>query len=370
MNEEVSAMFMPRKSAQRSNSSSSLSSNSSTSSNGTVVNDGMNGNPQNTSGALTPITDPGGSQGGEGRSESKSQGNTMQRKKPARPKGWIGPWPLGKAEASSAVTAARPQSILATNGVTAASSMSNMQQQHSVIPSQGQPQTPTTQQNGVRGGAAPTEASPALYLLSQNGTFERKTISVPYYPDNLRIGRQTNQKTVPTPTNGYFDSKVLSRQHAEIWADRSGKIWIRDVRSSNGTFVNGSRLSAENRDSEPHELQTGDHLELGIDIVSEDQKTVVHHKVAAKVEHAGFLGQGGVIGNVLDMGFGDLDPSNAQNGLIRGRTNTQGSGAMAAQQQRGQQMQLGMAGVGQQMPRNFWLTPITTEAIVKRLTVG
>ena len=104
--------------------------------------------------------------------------------------------------------------------------------------------------------------------------------------------------------------------------------------------------------------------------MSEDQKTVVHHKVAAKVEHAGFLGQGGVIGNVLDMGFGDLDPSNAQNGLIRGRTNTQGSGAMAAQQQRGQQMQLGMAGVGQQMPRNFWLTPITTEAIVKRLTVG
>ena len=224
MNEEVSAMFMPRKSAQRSNSTSSLSSNSSISSNGTMVNDGMNGNPPSTSGALTPITDPGGSQGGEGRSESKSQGNTMQRKKPARPKGWIGPWPLGKAEASAAVTAARPQSILATNGVTAASSMSNMQQQHSVIPSQGQPQTQTTQQNGVRGGAAPTEASPALYLLSQNGTFERKTISVPYYPDNLRIGRQTNQKTVPTPTNGYFDSKVLSRQHAEIWADRSGKI--------------------------------------------------------------------------------------------------------------------------------------------------
>src|ERR1700709_2973534 len=130
-----------------------------------------------------------------------------------------------------------------------------------------------------------------------NGTFERKTISVPYYPDSLRIGRQTNAKTVPTPANGFFDSKVLSRQHAEIWADRNGKIWIRDVKSSNGTFVNGARLSAENRDSEPHELQTQDHLELGIDIVSEDQKTVVHHKVAAKVEHAGYLG---ATNNVLD----------------------------------------------------------------------
>lgn len=267
----------------------------------------------------------------------------------------------------------RPQSVLATNGVGAASSMSNLaqQQQHSVLSSQGQQQTNTQQQNGARQNAAPAEATPALYLLSQNGTFDAKRISVPYYPDNLRIGRQTNAKTVPTPTNGYFDSKVLSRQHAEIWSDRTGKIWIRDVRSSNGTFVNGSRLSAENRDSEPHELQTGDHLELGIDIVSEDQKTVVHHKVAAKVEHAGFLGPGGLPAgnNVLDMGFGDLDPSNGQNVLMRGRTNTQGS--MPSQQQRpGQQMQMGGMGGGQQMPRNFWLTPITTEAIVKRLTVS
>lgn len=370
MQDEVSPMFMPRKSAQRSNSSSSLSSNSSTSSSGTATNGSMNGSSTNTSGTLTPITDPGGQGARGGAFEAQGQsGNTLHRKKPARPREANGPWPIGKAEASAVVTAARPQSILATNGITAASSMSSMQQQqqHSVLPSQGQHQIPTQQQNGVRLNAPPTEATPALYLLSQNGTFERKTISVPYYPDNLRIGRQTNAKTVPTPTNGYFDSKVLSRQHAEIWSDRSGKIWIRDVRSSNGTFVNGSRLSAENRDSEPHELQTGDHLELGIDIVSEDQKTVVHHKVAAKVEHAGFLGQGGLAGSVLDMGFGDLDPSNGQNGLMRGRTNTQQS--MPGQQRQGQQMQMGM-GTGQQMPRNFWLTPITTEAIIKRLTVS
>lgn len=334
----------------------------------------MNGSSANTSGTLTPITDPGG-QGARGGAfpGQEQSGNLLPRKKPARPREANGPWPIGKAEPSAGVTSVRPQSVLATNGIGAASSMSNLaqQQQHSVLPSQGQQQTTTQQQNGVRGGAAPAEATPALYLLSQNGTFEAKRISVPYYPDNLRIGRQTNAKTVPTPTNGYFDSKVLSRQHAEIWSDRNGKIWIRDVRSSNGTFVNGSRLSAENRDSEPHELQTGDHLELGIDIVSEDQKTVVHHKVAAKVEHAGFLGPGGLPAgnNVLDMGFGDLDPSNGQNVLMRGRTNTQGS--MPGQQQRpGQQMQMGGMAAGQQMPRNFWLTPITTEAIVKRLTVS
>lgn len=205
-----------------------------------------------------------------------------------------------------------------------------------------------------------------------NGTFERKTISVPFYPDSLRIGRQTNAKTIPTPANGFFDSKVLSRQHAEIWAERNGKIWIRDVKSSNGTFVNGARLSAENRDSEPHELQTQDHLELGIDIVSEDQKTVVHHKVAAKVEHAGFLG---TTNNVLDMNFGDLDPANgammipSQGSLqMRGRAGSQGSvnsngrlgppASIASNQ---------MGAMSQQRPMNFWLTPVTTEQIVKRL---
>lgn len=199
-----------------------------------------------------------------------------------------------------------------------------------------------------------------------NGTFERKTITVPYYPDNLRIGRQTNIKSVPTPTNGFFDSKVLSRQHAEIWADRNGKIWIRDIRSSNGTFVNGTRLSPENRESEPHELQTQDHLELGIDIVSEDQKTVVHHKVAAKVEHAGFLG---ATNNVLDMNFGDLDPANGvlmlptQNGMVRGRTNSQGSILS-----NGRAAGPGAINAAAQRPMNFWLTPVTTEQIMKRLT--
>ena len=50
-----------------------------------------------------------------------------------------------------------------------------------------------------------------------------------------------------------------------------------------------------------------DSLELGIDIVSEDQKTIVHHKVSAKVEFAGFPGKSG---NALDLlSFGELDPS-------------------------------------------------------------
>jgi hypothetical protein len=123
-----------------------------------------------------------------------------------------------------------------------------------------------------------------LHLLPINSTFERKTITVPYAPDVLRIGRQTNAKTGPTPLNGYFDSKVLSRQHAEIYADRSGRIFIRDVKSTNGTFVNGMRLSEKKKESEPRELREQDVLELGVDNVSEDQPPIVYPKLAAKVE--------------------------------------------------------------------------------------
>ena len=36
------------------------------------------------------------------------------------------------------------------------------------------------------------------------------------------------------------------------------KIFIKDVKSSNGTFINGSRLSNEGVESEPFELKTED----------------------------------------------------------------------------------------------------------------
>lgn len=233
-------------------------------------------------------------------------------------------------------------------------------------------QSQMTQQGMMRpGGSEQLQGGqPVLYLLSLNGTFERKTIAVPLAPESLRIGRQTNQKTVPTPTNGFFDSKVLSRQHAEIFAERNGKVFIRDVKSSNGTFVNGTRLSQENRESEPHELQTGDHLELGIDIVSEDQKTVVHHKVAAKVEHAGFLAASN---NVMDMNFGDLDPANGSMMMppspmhMRGRQGSNGAvgpngrmipnGAVANAQPNGMMQQ----------QRSFFMHPVATDQIMKRL---
>jgi hypothetical protein len=41
--------------------------------------------------------------------------------------------------------------------------------------------------------------------------------------NQIKIGRQTNAKTAPGERNGYFDSKVLSRMHADIW-EQDGKV--------------------------------------------------------------------------------------------------------------------------------------------------
>ncbi|KAI0266572.1 hypothetical protein BC834DRAFT_969573 [Gloeopeniophorella convolvens] len=127
----------------------------------------------------------------------------------------------------------------------------------------------------------PQQLLPALYLYPLNDSFIPKHIHLPP-GQRIKIGRQTNAKTAPGERNGFFDSKVLSRQHAEVW-EQSGKIYIKDVKSSNGTFINGERLSAEGAESEPFELKSDDIVEFGIDIVGEDNKTIVHHKVAARV---------------------------------------------------------------------------------------
>ncbi|PFH47881.1 hypothetical protein AMATHDRAFT_114022, partial [Amanita thiersii Skay4041] len=122
---------------------------------------------------------------------------------------------------------------------------------------------------------------PALYLYPINDSFVPKHIAL-LNNQHVKIGRQTNAKTAPGERNGYFDSKVLSRQHAEVWEEGS-KIFIKDVKSSNGTFINGERLSPEGVESQPVELKSDDIVEFGIDIVGEDNKTIIHHKVAARV---------------------------------------------------------------------------------------
>ncbi|KAJ1299338.1 hypothetical protein OPQ81_004999 [Rhizoctonia solani] len=85
----------------------------------------------------------------------------------------------------------------------------------------------------------------------------------------LRIGRFTDRAIPsarqPDSTKIAFRSKVVSRAHAEIWCAPNGKFMIRDTRSSSGTFLNHTRLSAPNIESRPTELHDGDIIQLGVD---------------------------------------------------------------------------------------------------------
>ncbi|KAL1928527.1 hypothetical protein VTP01DRAFT_2883 [Rhizomucor pusillus] len=119
-----------------------------------------------------------------------------------------------------------------------------------------------------------------VILKPRNIPFQTKTLEL---HDNVhvKVGRQTSSKTQPGPFNGYFDSKVLSRTHAEIWSEH-GKVYIKDIKSSNGTFLNGRRLSNENEESKPTEIRSNDEIEFGIDI-SQDDGSILYHKVACQV---------------------------------------------------------------------------------------
>jgi hypothetical protein len=118
---------------------------------------------------------------------------------------------------------------------------------------------------------------------------------------------------------------------------------------------------------------------LGIDIVSEDQKSIVHHKVSAKVEHAGIHHNNST--NILDMNFSDIDPGSG-GGLMgppfpphiaqmRGRNGSQGSVASNGRLGGPVNMNGGnMSGFGAQRQMNAWLNPITIEQVVKKLSVS
>ncbi|KAL6885276.1 hypothetical protein HDV57DRAFT_421090 [Trichoderma longibrachiatum] len=61
-----------------------------------------------------------------------------------------------------------------------------------------------------------------------------------------------------------FKSKVVSRRHCEFWYE-DGKWYIKDVKSSSGTFLNHIRLSPPSQESKAFPVNDGDIVQLGID---------------------------------------------------------------------------------------------------------
>ncbi len=87
----------------------------------------------------------------------------------------------------------------------------------------------------------------------------------------IRVGRYSerdNQPNVPANAPSAapvgFKSKVVSRRHCEFWYE-DGKWYIKDVKSSSGTFLNHIRLSPPGTESKPYAVNDGDIVQLGID---------------------------------------------------------------------------------------------------------
>ena len=87
----------------------------------------------------------------------------------------------------------------------------------------------------------------------------------------VRVGRYSERDNTPEiPANMPsaaaigFKSKVVSRKHCELWC-KDGSWYIKDVKSSSGTFLNHIRLSQPNVESKPFRIKDGDIIQLGID---------------------------------------------------------------------------------------------------------
>lgn len=87
----------------------------------------------------------------------------------------------------------------------------------------------------------------------------------------LSIGRYTDKvRTAAQAPPGsdapvVFKSKVVSRTHAEFYVDGNGNWFVKDLKSSSGTFLNHMRLSPAGVESSVTALQNGDVLQLGMD---------------------------------------------------------------------------------------------------------
>lgn len=134
--------------------------------------------------------------------------------------------------------------------------------------------THNTADNATSSGSLPSiRFSVFLDPRSQRPSLHFSPIArtLPTGNEIIRVGRYSERDSQPTvPMNVPsaapvgFKSKVVSRRHCEFWYE-GGKWYIKDVKSSSGTFLNHIRLSPPGQESKPFPVNDGDTVQLGID---------------------------------------------------------------------------------------------------------
>ncbi|CAJ2506027.1 Uu.00g001570.m01.CDS01 [Anthostomella pinea] len=112
--------------------------------------------------------------------------------------------------------------------------------------------------------------------------------TLPTGKETIKVGRYSERENhAPVPTNTPsaapvgFKSKVVSRRHCEFWCEK-GKWYIKDVKSSSGTFLNHIRLSAPTTESKPYPINDGDIVQLGIDFKGGEE--MIYRCVKMRIE--------------------------------------------------------------------------------------
>ncbi|GAB1605234.1 sarcolemmal membrane-associated protein isoform X8 [Argonauta hians] len=98
----------------------------------------------------------------------------------------------------------------------------------------------------------------------------------------VKVGRSV-ARVHPSPSNGTFDCKVLSRNHA-ILRYKNGKFDLQDTKSSNGTYVNSKRLGGSN-ENPCREIFSRDILQFGVEVMenSREGEIITHSCIIATV---------------------------------------------------------------------------------------
>ncbi len=128
-------------------------------------------------------------------------------------------------------------------------------------------------------GGHPQDQMPTIRLIPHQDprssrpslSFPATSRTLPHEDCVIRVGRYSERDTNPNPPPNTpssapvgFKSKVVSRRHCEFWCSH-GQWYIKDMKSSSGTFLNHIRLSQPSIESKPFPVHDGDVVQLGID---------------------------------------------------------------------------------------------------------
>ncbi|KAI0166213.1 hypothetical protein GGR57DRAFT_16656 [Xylariaceae sp. FL1272] len=148
-----------------------------------------------------------------------------------------------------------------------------------------------TSSNDMAPDALPSIRLSAFYDLRSTRpslSFTPITRTLPTGTELIKVGRYSEREShAPVPANVPssapvgFKSKVVSRRHCEFWFEK-GKWYVKDVKSSSGTFLNHIRLSAPGTESKPYPINDGDMVQLGIDFKGGEE--MIYRCVKMRVE--------------------------------------------------------------------------------------